>query len=161
MINLYLIRHGEAEKISPLKKDFDRELTDDGKFLLQSAVEYWKKIIPTFDIILSSPLIRAVQTSEIIANGFNYNKEILKDNNLATGARTDDLIEIINHFHFENIACIGHQPDLSFHVSNLISNTGCTLHFPPASICKIKFNGAAKFSKGELIYLIPPEIFKK
>lgn len=160
-MNLYLIRHSEAEKISPLKKDFDRELTSEGIELLRKAVQYWQKIINGFDLIVTSPLVRAVQTSEIIAESFNYSKEVIKDNNLATGAVTGDLIELINTYNVENIACIGHQPDLSNHVSNIISTNGCTLHFPPAAICKIRFNGLAKFSKGELIYLIPPDIFKK
>lgn len=161
MINLYLIRHSIAEKISLTRKDFDRELTVEGKDVLSDAAGYWKRIIPDFDIILTSPLIRAVQTSEIIANIFAYEKEIVKDNNLAAGARTNDLIEILNSNNYENVACIGHQPDLSEHVSNFISGSGCVLHFPPAAICKIRFSGKAKFSNGELIYLIPPEIFKK
>ncbi|MFO7524836.1 MAG: phosphohistidine phosphatase SixA [Ignavibacteriaceae bacterium] len=159
-MNLYLIRHSIAEKISPQKKDFDRELTAEGKEVLMSAVTYWKRIIPKFDIILCSPLLRAVETANIIANNSDYKNEIFIDNNLAAGANTNDLIEILNSYNYENIACIGHQPDLSEHVSNFISNNGCVLHFPPAAICKIRFNGSAKFSKGELIYLIPPEIFK-
>lgn len=159
-MNLYLIRHSIAEKISPLKKDFDRELTPEGKELLLSAVIYWKRIIPKFDIILSSPLLRAVETANIIANNSDYKNEVVIDNNLAAGVKTNDLIKILNSIDYENIACIGHQPDLSEHVSNFISGSGCILHFPPAAICKIRFNGTAKFSKGELIYLIPPEIFK-
>lgn len=160
-MNLYLIRHSIAEKISPDKKDFERELTSEGNKLLRTAVEYWKRIVPGLDLIISSPLTRASQTSEIIAELFNYSKEVIKDNHLANGAKTSDLIEILNSFNIENIACVGHQPDLSLHVSNFISSIGCVLHFPPASICKIRFNGKAKLSKGELIYLIPPEIFVK
>ena len=159
-MNLFLIRHSEAEKISPGKRDFDRVLTEGGKELLGSATEYWKKIIVGFDLIITSPLVRAVQTSEIIADKFSHKGEILKDNNLATGARTNDLIEILNTFNYENIACIGHQPDLSSHVSNFISSNGCSLRFPPASICKIRFSGQVRFSGGEMIYFIHPEIFK-
>ncbi len=160
-MNLYLIRHSIAEKISPGSKDFSREITLEGKDLLIAAAKYWKRIIPGFDLIVTSPLVRAVQTSEIIADVFGYNREILKDNNLAAGAKTSDLIEILNAYNLENIACIGHQPDLSNHVSNFISPKGSVLHFPPAAICKIRFSGQTKFSLGELIYLIPPEIFKK
>lgn len=160
-MNLYLVRHSLAEKISPLKKDFDRELTAEGKDLLKFAADYWKRIVPSIDLIITSPLVRAVQTSEMISQSFDYEKEIIKDNHLATGSKTSDLIEILNSLNVENIFCIGHQPDLSMHVSNFISTNGSVLHFPPASICKIRFNGSAKFSKGELIYLIPPEIFKK
>jgi phosphohistidine phosphatase len=160
-MNLYLIRHSIAETISPGKKDFDRELTLQGQDTLRNAAAYWNKIIHGFDLIITSPLVRAVQTSDIIADSFGYNREVIKDNNLATGAKTSALIEILNTYGLENIACIGHQPDLSFHISNLISTNGCVLHFPPAAICKIRFAGSAKFSKGELIYLIPPEIFKQ
>ena len=51
-MNLYLIRHSIAEKISPSKKDFERELTSGGNQLLRSAVEYWKGIVPGFDLII-------------------------------------------------------------------------------------------------------------
>ncbi len=159
-MNLYLIRHSEAEKISPPKKDFDRQLTGEGIELIKSAVKYWKKIIPKFDLIITSPLLRAVQTSKIVADGLNYTKEVIKDNNIAAGASTSNVIEIINSYNVEDIAIIGHQPDLSNHVSNFISGNGCVLHFPPASICKIRFSGLAGYSRGELIYLIPPDIFK-
>lgn len=161
MINLYLIRHSTAEKISVLKKDIDRRLSPDGIVLIQTAVKFWKSVIPAFDLIITSPLVRAVQTANLIAESINYTGEIITDNNLGPGSKTTDLIEILNSSGKENIACIGHQPDLSLHVSNFISSNGCVLHFPPAAICKIRFNAAANFAKGELIYLIPPDVFIK
>lgn len=160
-MNLYLIRHSIAEKASPARKDFERELTAEGKEVIKTAAFNWKHIIPQFDLIITSPLVRAVQTGMIIAETFNYTQALIKDNNLATGARTTDLIGILNTLDAENVACIGHQPDLSAHISNFIAMNGCWVHFPPAAISKIRFSGGARFSKGELIYLIPPDIFVK
>src|SRR5690606_30155233 len=112
----------------------------DGIELIQTAVKFWKSVVPAFDLIITSPLVRAVQTGNLIAESMNYNGEVITDNNLGPGSRTNDLIEIINSYGKENIACIGHQPDLSAHVSNFISSNGCVLHFPPAAICKIRFS---------------------
>lgn len=160
MINLYLIRHSIAEKISLQRKDFERQLSPEGIELIKTAVKYWKSVIPALDFIITSPLVRAVQTGKLIAENMNYKGEIITDNNLAPGSRTNDVMEILKTYGKENIACIGHQPELSMHVSNFISSNGCVLHFPPAAICKIRFMGSPNYAKGELIYLIPPDIFQ-
>lgn len=159
-MNLYLIRHSVAEGITFGKKDYSRDLTKDGEVLIRNAAGYWKNIIPGFDKILTSPYNRAVQTAEIISSVFGNSNKPIVENTFSPGSTTSNLIDTINEAKVENIACVGHQPDLSNHISSLISNSGCQLHFPPGSIAKIRFNGIARFGKGELIYLIPPEVFK-
>ena len=159
-MNIYLIRHSDAEKASLKIKDFDRELSTKGKSKIKIAVENWKNIIPAFDYIVTSPLKRAAQTAKIIASGFNYEDEIIIDKRMGTGSKTEDLIDIANYLGSENIAFIGHQPDLAIHTSNLISSSGAFLDFKPASIVKISFNNKIRTTKGYLEFLIPPQAYK-
>ncbi|GIK21196.1 MAG: hypothetical protein HND40_08065 [Ignavibacteriota bacterium] len=155
-MNLYLIRHSIAENIAMDKKDFDRELTTEGKTVILNSVKNWKNFIKKIDVILTSPLIRAVQTSEIILSEFKPAPVIIKDNNLGTGSRSSDLIELLNTLEYENVAVVGHQPDLSIHINNFCNSGSLSIAFPPAALAGIEFDNAIKYNRGRLLFLIPP-----
>ncbi len=160
-MNIYLIRHGDAEKASLNKKDFDRELTESGQVKIKNAAEGWTRIIPIFDEIITSPFIRAKQTAKLIADVFSHEKGIIIDNVMLSGSNTKDFIAVANSFEGENLAFIGHQPDCSDHLSNLISNSGLFVDFSKGMIAKISFNNKVRFSKGTLEFLLPAELFNK
>ena len=155
-MKLYLIRHSIAENISMDKKDFDRELTAEGKIVISQTVDIWKNYFQEIDVILSSPLVRAVQTSDIISSKFQSVPNILKDNNLGTGSRTSDLIELLNSLEYKNVAVVGHQPDLTNHINNFCGTGSFNIVFPPGSLAKIEFDNSIKYGRGRLIFFIPP-----
>ena len=66
-MNLYLLRHGIAvERGTPgLDKDADRSLTPKGERRLWRITEAMEALKLSFDLILSSPYLRARQTAEI------------------------------------------------------------------------------------------------
>jgi phosphohistidine phosphatase len=158
-LNLFLIRHGDAEKSSPQKKDSERELTHNGRESTKIAAGYWKHLIPGFDYIISSPYKRSLETAEIIAQVFEYSNGIVTDTKLKPGSRTDDLVELTQIYSGKNIAVVGHQPDLSDFVSDLISGSNALVEFRKSAIAKISFSSKIKKGKGTLDYLIPPDIF--
>ncbi len=160
-MNLYLVRHADAEKTQPGKKDEDRKLTKEGKERIRGVANQWFYFIKKLDLICSSPFIRAVETAEIIAECFEYKGEIIKDKILAAGSYTKDMIELVNSLQADDILVVGHQPDLSEHVSNLISSNGALVDFQRAALAMISFNGKANLSKGYLEYLIPTTAFLK
>ena len=155
-MNLYLIRHSIAENISFDKKDFDRELTEEGKFVIKKSAEAWKNYVGNVEVILTSPLIRAIQTAEIISSTLQEIPNLIKDNNLGTGSRTADLIDILNSLEYKNVVVVGHQPDLSQHLNNFCGTGSFNLAFPPASLAKIEFDNSIKYGRGRLIYFVPP-----
>ncbi len=157
-MNLYLIRHSIAENITMDKKDFDRELTEEGKFVIKKTSEAWKYYIGKVDVVLTSPLKRAIQTAEIISTNLQDKQNLIKDNNLGTGSRTADLIDILNSLEYKNVVVVGHQPDLSQHINNFCGTGSFNLAFPPASLAKIEFDNSIKYGRGRLIYFIPPII---
>ena len=155
-MNLYLIRHSIAENISYDKKDFDRELTEEGKFVIKKSSEAWKNYVGNVEVIFTSPLKRAIQTAEIISSTLQEIPNLIKDNNLATGSRTSDLIDLLNSLEYKNIMLVGHQPDLSQHINNFCGTGSFNLAFPPASLAKIEFDNSIKYGRGRLIYFVPP-----
>ena len=157
-MNLYLIRHSIAENISIDKKDFDRELTEEGKFVIKKTSEAWKNYIGNVDVVFTSPLKRAIQTAEIISSNLQEIPNLIKDNNLGTGSRTADLIDILNSLEYKDVVVVGHQPDLSQHINNFCGTGSFNLAFPPASLAKIEFENSIKYGRGRLIYFVPPII---
>jgi len=160
-MNLFLLRHSIAEKPSPSKSDSNRGLTQEGKNIILSVSKFIKTIEPNLQIILSSPYLRAYQTAEIILQTFDNKIKLLKENNLAAGCTSGTLIEILNSYEEENILIVGHQPDISNHISNFTSNGNINLVFSPGTFAKIKFESRISYNKGMLEILIPSEVLNK
>ncbi len=160
-MNLYFVRHADAEKTQPGKRDQERKLTKDGRNSIEFAAVRWKYFIKHLDHICTSPYVRAVETAEITAEAFDYKGEIIKDKVLSAGSNTKDLVELVNALEANDILIVGHQPDLSEHLSNLISSRGASIEFRKTALAKISFKAKASFSRGYLEYLIPVEVFSK
>lgn len=158
-MNLYLVRHSEAENIKKGQNDFDRELTESGKSIISNAANNWIKIIKSIDFLVSSQLIRAKQTAEIIKQSFQFQNEIIFDNRLNPGCKVENIIDILNELNGNNILIVGHQPDLSKITSALISDSIASIDFKKGTIAKISFDGKIRTGNGVLEFLIIPKIF--
>ncbi|MFA6547862.1 MAG: histidine phosphatase family protein [Candidatus Magasanikbacteria bacterium] len=98
MTTIYVARHGETDyvKNGVLMGSMDIPLNETGKEQMTVLVNDLKSKGIEFDFIISSPLIRAIESSKIVADYFQ--KEITVDNNFKErGAGEDEgtpLIEI-------------------------------------------------------------------
>jgi phosphohistidine phosphatase len=116
-MELYLIRHGIAGDRDPLKypNDEERPLTDKGRTKTQQVAQRLYEIGLRFDLMLTSPLVRAAQTAEILQKaGLSDRLE-----EFAALAPDGDLHDWVNwwlesRYNKENscLALVGHQPDL-------------------------------------------------
>lgn len=69
-MDLLVIRHGKAETHGPDGSDESRRLTDEGRKQLRRGVGGLRKLVPALDALVASPLVRAVETAEIVAAGY-------------------------------------------------------------------------------------------
>ena len=155
-MNLYFIRHAEAEPTSDTKPHEERELTENGIHILKDSVNLWKNYIRNFEIILSSPLKRALQTVRIVKDELKTSAEVLEEISLLNGGLTEDIITLVNSLGMEDVALVGHQPDLGIHISRITGSIETNYKISPASIAKISFKGSAILGKGTLEFLLPP-----
>ena len=97
-MNLHLLRHGIAvEPGSPgYVKDADRPLTPEGERKLQHISKAMEALDLSFDLILSSPFLRARQTAEIVAEALKARKRLDYSDSLMPGGSTKELIEYLN-----------------------------------------------------------------
>ena len=155
-MNLFLVRHAKSESASGKKSDSEREITTEGILILKNSIEVWKNYLTKIDYIISSPILRAVQTAEQIKTGFNFSSDILKDHLLLPGSDATDYLHVIKAHKSENLILVGHQPDISDAISSFIGCENFDIPFKPASLAKITFNGKPALSRGMLEILIPP-----
>src|ERR1035438_4666613 len=76
-MNLFILRHGIAVEPGThgYEKDADRPLTPEGERKLLQIAEAMEALDLTFDLILSSPYLRARQTAEIVAEALRQGLE--------------------------------------------------------------------------------------
>nr|HMQ79828.1 phosphoglycerate mutase family protein [Ignavibacteria bacterium] len=115
-----------------------------------------------FDSILSSPLVRAVQTAEVFASVLKYDDEIKTAIELIGGNTFSRFAQLIKrHSHHNSIAVFGHAPDVNSFSLNLIKDNpvkDLQLNFKNASVCKIKYDPAS--GKGKFGWFLNSENMK-
>jgi phosphohistidine phosphatase len=132
-VKLYVMRHGPAEEGSPTGRDGDRALTPDGRDRTRSVA---RALLAEGEVpltIISSPLVRALQTAEIVAAVTTLEERVRasKDAGSAPGAveiRREmapggDLLALVHDVvraGRKRVMIVGHEPDLSTLVVELI-----------------------------------------
>lgn len=161
-MEIYVIRHGIAEPLGTGVEfsDEKRSLTEEGRSRMRDVVKGLKKLGVQLDLIFTSPLVRAVQTAEILAGPLGISKkEIHQTPALAPGALVEQLFaEIKNRAGAESIAVVGHQPDLGQLISRIVQGDGCLLsiQLKKGSICCINVSETVPVLRGELMWVLTP-----
>lgn len=142
-IQLLLIRHGKAENRETFaaggKPDEARPLTDGGRRKIDRAARGLSRLCPQINVLASSPLVRAVQTAEIIATAYG-GLSIVQRQELAPEASPKALLHWLQARHEGTIALVGHEPALSTFVSWLLSgNQRSLLTLDKGGACLLEF----------------------
>jgi phosphohistidine phosphatase len=107
-MELYVIRHVIAEPLGQRNEfsDEKRALTKEGRGRAREAAKGLRKLGVEFDLMLTSPLVRAVETAEIVAEAMGLGpKDVQETANLAPGASPNKLFaEIKRHAGAEAVA---------------------------------------------------------
>ena len=124
-MEIYILRHGIAvERGTPgYKKDNERPLTKEGEEKMHQIADAMLAMGLKFDLILSSPYVRARQTAEIIAEALRTRTKIEFSETLTPSGNARKLIERLNHINpdYQNVLLVGHEPHLSEFISLLVS----------------------------------------
>lgn len=113
-MQLIVMRHGVAEVGEP-GKDEERALTGAGKKRTQQVVRGLMTVVPKVNTILSSPLVRARQTAELVAEHFKARVEI--DESLRPGG---EATVVLSRRAAMTTVMVGHEPDLSELIGSLL-----------------------------------------
>ena len=121
-MKLYIMRHGPAEDTSVSGRDFDRALTPSGRERVRDVARELAKEDEAPLVIVSSPLVRALQTAEIVAavtKSSDRGGTVETRRELSPGAPGVELVREAIAQKRKRVMLVGHEPDLSSLVAHL------------------------------------------
>ncbi|MGA3285388.1 MAG: phosphohistidine phosphatase SixA [Verrucomicrobiota bacterium] len=164
-MKLYILRHGIAVMRDDLdfKNDAKRPLTPKGKRQLRQTAAAMKKMGLRFDLILSSPYLRAKQTAEIVAESLKLIKQLKFSDALVPDGSPKNLIRQLNESKPlpENVLLVGHEPYLSCLISLLTTGgMDLTMDFKKGGLCKLEIGKLSHDRCATLVWLLTPRQMK-
>jgi len=157
---LYFLRHGLAyERGEWLGDDSLRPLTEKGIERMRQEAQVIAKLDLELDAIITSPLTRALQTAQIIAERLTLSDRLVEDNRLAPGFGLDELTELLTSFpHAQGLMLVGHEPDFSETISALIG--GGEIICKKGGLARVVLQNMNTLA-GQLEWLIPPGVLTR
>lgn len=155
---LYIMRHAEAVEGSEALPEEWRYLTEKGR----SAAEQMSSAIavsgPKPRLILSSPLLRAVQTAEIQAAKACRKKVVIASGLLSPGADMDELIAYLKkQNNAKRVMVVGHEPQLGTLVTELLGRADGGIALKKGACVALKLSPGRKPERSFLWYMTPGE----
>lgn len=152
---LYFLRHGDAGSPRDTDDD-DRQLTDAGVAALRAAAPLWRRLNLRPDVILASPLPRAVQTAALFCEAVGGSPSA--DERLRPGASWGDLARAMAaHPDARRVMFVGHEPDLSAAVCEL--SGAAAVRMRKGGLACVEFYGVPEPGGGEIAWLLDPDLY--
>jgi phosphohistidine phosphatase len=158
---LYLIRHAiAAERGDAWPDDSKRPLTEDGIARMRKAARGLARLDVTIDVVLSSPLVRARQTADIVAAAQDTRPSVVNIESLAPGAPYASLVaDLEKHARKSRIALVGHEPGIGELAARLIGSRHA-IEFKKGAICRIDLEEIPPAGPGDLRWFLTPRILR-
>ena len=124
-MKLYLVRHGEAIEPSGTMPDASRYLATKGRLAFRKIARRVRRAGMAPDVIFTSPLLRAVQTTEILAERLKHEGPVVVARELSPGFDLRALgVLLAEAGNPREAAFVGHEPDLGKIAAAMLSLPG-------------------------------------
>jgi phosphohistidine phosphatase len=150
-MRLYFLRHGQAEARDEwTAPDEERPLTADGITEMRAAAWGLRRLDFRLDLLLSSPLVRAQHTADIVGHALKVS--VVTEPALSPGCTLEKLADVLARFGPASsglkwgAVLVGHEPDLSTMIAALIAPSGdVTIDLRKGAICRVDVDAASDF----------------
>ena len=114
----------------------------------------------TFDVMLTSPLVRARQTAEVIASAFEPRPPVVAVDSLAPdGTYQTVLADLEKHAKRTRIAIVGHEPSIG-ELAARLAGSRHALSFKKGAVCRIDVETIPPAGPGALRWFVTPRILR-
>ena len=158
-MDLLIVRHAIAvDHGDPgYPRDDDRPLTPEGIHKFRLAARGIKELAAKPDRVVSSPLVRARQTAEILRDAIAPSMEITFTPHLINGANFGDLVAFVTGLNAGTVALVGHNPHPSEFTAYLVGGKGAaSILFKKGAAALVSFPDAPAPGRGTLEWLVQP-----
>jgi phosphohistidine phosphatase len=142
-MNLYLMRHANAgiPRENPLL-DAKRGLIKEGKEQCMLMARVLSALKVQVDVIVSSPLKRALQTAQFVGTELGYDAKVLIDPSLdMDGDYADFQALVAKYANREGVLAVGHNPNMFQFLGRMVTgNGGASIRMRKASIACVNMD---------------------
>lgn len=161
-MNVGFFRHGPAvargtEGVS----EADRPLTPEGRKKTEEAARGLRELDLGFDVVYTSPLPRALQTAEIVAELLKLEAPEVLDG-LSPGGSPRRLLAGLSDLEGESPLLVGHEPLLSSAVLLAVTGTASgSIELRKAGLAVVEFEAGSARARGTLKLLMAGGVLRK
>jgi phosphohistidine phosphatase len=163
-MRLYVLRHGIAADLVTGGDDRSRPLTPEGRAKMQAAARGMKTLGVQLEAILTSPLVRARETAEIVAEVYGGQPVPRELPALATGVPPAETVRALRPFvRQRHVAIVGHEPGLSGLVSLLLTGSveGMSLALKKGGLVALEVDGGTSHPGAALRWMLSPRHLRR
>jgi phosphohistidine phosphatase len=156
-MEIYFLRHGDAGAAEGWKGgDAERPLSKEGTARMQKEAAAIALLRPGLDAILTSPMVRARQTAEIVAKKLRLLQALIVEERLAPGFGAAELHRILEERRaIRGLMLVGHEPDFSRVISACTG--GGHVECKKGSLVRVDMDDFSSLA-GVLVWLLPPHV---
>jgi phosphohistidine phosphatase len=154
-MDLYLVRHAQAADGGRYRRDEDRPLTAEGRRQAQAVGRALAGAIEAAAqpaLIIVSPLVRAVETAELIAVALGYGEALEVALALGPDGRPDDMLDCAYSALGDSVMLVGHEPSMGHLLSSLLGARSLALS---KGTC-VRLRAGRGEPSGELLWVVSP-----
>ena len=154
---LYLLRHAHAgDREDWTGPDDQRPLTNKGRAQSERLGAFLESVAFRPDVIASSPLVRAAQTAEIVADKLGMKVKL--DDRLGDSLSIGALEAVLADLAVRKPLLVGHDPDFTMLVGTLCDASG--VEMKKGALARIDISRPLEQGAGLLRWLVPPDLLK-
>lgn len=149
---LYIVRHGEAEPKNGSIRDEQRRLSPLGSKQLRNTLGLVKQMNARIDRVISSPLQRAKDSSDIVAELFLVRDTIIADSLEPESTPSEVYNDLSRWNPKDSMALVTHQPLVTTLLQDLLG-VNLNVDMKPASVARVDIENYLGTGAGRLVYL--------
>jgi len=163
-VELLIVRHAIAEDREVFaatgRDDALRPLTAEGIRKMKRTARGLHEVVPSIDVLISSPFARANETAEILRREYDLDR-VETARELEPDTSLSDVATRLGQLDHRVVAIVGHEPHLGRLVTYLIAASERSgVELKKGGACLIEFEDKARAGGGRLTWAIPPGILR-
>ena len=162
-MEVFLVRHAVAFERSPTRWPDDslRTLTPAGKRKFRKAARGLAPLLPKSMVLLTSPYVRARDTTAILAKAARRGKIIVRAE-LASEQSVRKIFELLRSRKERAVMLVGHEPNLSSFMSMALASEQARLRieFKKGGAACVYFPGRVEPGRATLKWMLPPRVLR-
>jgi phosphohistidine phosphatase len=157
-LRIFLVRHGDADaEIPEGLGDEARALTAKAR---QNTLAHFSSVaerIDRLDLILTSPLVRAVQTSQLLCIALKHEGPLRAHRSLLPDMPVGALDKVLTDHAGENLVLVGHQPSMGAMAAHLLGMQTFPKQVNPGTVIGLELpDGEPAGTAARLLFFAAP-----